>query len=93
MASDLDPCVADMNVSISSAISPFPNLSPRRSNKRTLAAKSIVRSKTIASGSIVLVIEIARLRGGDGVSVLGRGVRDPLAVEGSRWPILSSVYS
>jgi hypothetical protein len=56
---------------------------PQLRNKRprlTLAAKSIVRNSTMASGSIVLVIEIARLRGGEGVSVLGRGVRDPLAV-------------
>jgi hypothetical protein len=34
----------------------------------------------MASGSIVLVIDPARDRGGEGVSVLGRGVLDPLAI-------------
>ena len=37
----------------------------------------------MASGSIVLVIDPALDRGGEGVSVLGRGVLDPLAVDSS----------
>ena len=49
----------------------------------TLAAKSIVRNKTIESGSIVLVIDPALERGGEGERVIGRGVRDPLATDGS----------
>jgi hypothetical protein len=43
----------------------------------------MVRSKTIESGSIVLVTDPARLRGGEGERVIGRGVRDPLATVGS----------
>jgi hypothetical protein len=94
MASDRDLYVSGRNVSTPLALISCPlftHYSVRRAGL-TLAAKSIVRSKTIASGSIVLVIEIARLRGGEGVSVFGRGVRDPLAVgfEGSRWPIMSA---
>jgi hypothetical protein len=54
---------------------------PRQEDRvLTLAAKSIVLSKTIESGSSALVIETARLLGGEGVSVLGRGVLEPLAV-------------
>lgn len=64
-----------MNVSIGQS-------SPNRKGGLTLAAKSIVRSKTIDSGSITLVIDPG-LQGGEGDKVIGRGVLDPLATAGS----------
>ena len=60
-------------------------------SKHTLAAKSIVRSKTIESGSIVLVIDLG-LQGGEGDKVIGRGVLDPLAKLGSsRWVVVLDI--
>jgi hypothetical protein len=50
-----------------------------------------VRSKTIESGSIVLVIDLG-LQGGEGDKVIGRGVLDPLATEGSsRWVVVLDI--
>jgi hypothetical protein len=85
--SDRDLYVVDKSVSI---ISPLLLLPSR--DKHTLAAKSIVRSKTIESGSIVLVIDLG-LQGGEGDKVIGRGVLDPLATEGSsRWVVVLDIF-
>jgi hypothetical protein len=52
----------------------------------------MVRSKTIESGSIVLVIDLG-LQGGEGDKVIGRGVLDPLATEGSsRWVVVLDIF-